>query len=77
MFAFSHSRHAILKNIDVMNEKMEIVQSMIDYNSFDKQTLIEILQSFGNELPIVRLVLSADQKIIRTRCNNNADFFYT
>lgn len=77
MFAFSHSRHAILKNIDVMNEKMEIVQSMIDYNSFDKQTLIEILQSFGNELPIVRLILSADQKIIRTRCNNNADFFYT
>lgn len=60
MFAFLHSRHAILKNIDVMNEKMEIVQSMIDYNSFDKQTLIEILQSFGNELPIVRLVLSAD-----------------
>lgn len=29
---------------------MKIVQFMIDCNSFDKQTLIEILQSFGLNL---------------------------
>lgn len=57
-----------------MNE-IDIIKDMLATNSFSKESLIAVLERFGDDIALIPLLLLKDQKIIRTRINTN-DLFY-
>lgn len=58
-----------------MNE-IEVIKKMIDDNQFDADVLLSILNSFGKDIALIPILLLKEQKIIRSRINNNEDLFY-
>lgn len=55
--------------------EIDIVKEMITSGSFSRDVLRTILESFGDDIALIPLLLLKDQKIIRTRINAN-DLFY-
>lgn len=47
---------------------------MLENNSFDREQLLNILTSFKDDIPVVPIRLLKDQKVVRTRSNED-DFF--
>ena len=60
---------------DKMDE-ISVIQTMVDTNSFDKNRLESILESFKDDIAVIPLLLLKDQKILRTRINAD-DLFYS
>ena len=50
------------------------VQKMLDTNVFDSNLLLQILNSFGEDIAVIPIMLLAEQKVLRTRPNKD-DFF--
>lgn len=57
-------------------EEIDVIQTMIAENSFDKNRLESILKSFNDDIAVIPLLLLKDQKILRTRINAD-DLFYS
>lgn len=51
-----------------------IIKQMLENNSFDREQLLKILESFQDDIPVVPILLLQDQKVLRTRSNED-DFF--
>lgn len=59
--------------MEKMNSIFHIKQ-MLENNSFDRELLLNILESFKDDFPVVPVLLLKDQKVVRTRSNED-DFF--
>lgn len=52
----------------------QIIKQMLETNSFDRDSLLHILESYGEDLALIPIMLLDGEKILRTRANDN-DFF--
>ena len=57
-----------------MSRCVKVVKQMIEEDAFDKESLVQILQSFGDDVALIPILLLKDQKVLRTRPNED-DFF--
>lgn len=57
-----------------MNLKIEVIKQMLKHNSFDGLVVRQILTSFKDDIALIPLKFSKEQKVIRTRLNNNDVF---
>lgn len=57
-------------------KEIELIQKMIDNNHFDSDLLISILDSFENDIAFIPISLRKEQKIIRSRINDQDDLYY-
>ena len=53
---------------------IQVVKQMLDDNSFDKDLLLSVLNSFKDDVALIPVMLLKDQKVLRTRPNGD-DFF--
>lgn len=51
-----------------------MVQRMLETDNFDRELLMHILKSFGEDVAVIPIMLLAEQKVLRTRPNKD-DFF--
>ena len=51
-----------------------VIKQMLENNSFNREQLLDILESFKDDIPVVPILLLKDQKVLRTRSNED-DFF--
>ena len=51
-----------------------VIKQMLENNSFNREQLLDILESFKDDIPVVPILLLNDQKVLRTRSNED-DFF--
>ena len=56
--------------------KIEVVKKMIEDDQFNADVLLSILKSFGEDIALIPLLLLKNQKIIRSRINDNKELFY-
>lgn len=57
-------------------KEIEIVKKMVDDNNYDSDVLLSILHSFHDDIALIPLLFNKEQKLIRSRINDNKDFFY-
>lgn len=56
------------------NKSILIVKQMLEQDSFNRESLFQILESFGNDIALIPVKLLKGQKVLRTRSNGD-DFF--
>lgn len=57
-------------------KEIELIKNMIDKCQFDSDVLFSILESFGEDIALIPLLLLEHQKIVRSRINDKKDLFY-
>lgn len=57
-------------------KEIEIVEKMIVSNQFESDVFLSIIRSFGDDIALIPLLLLKEEKIIRSRENDQKDLFY-
>ena len=57
-----------------MNQNIEVIKQMLENDSFDKNTILNIMTSYKNDIAVVPLMFWGEQKILRTRKNEDDVF---
>lgn len=59
-----------------MNKNIQTIQNMLESNTFQREVLLDILKSYGENIALMPIKLFAHQKILRTRQNEDDVFGY-
>ncbi len=59
-----------------MNKNIQAILDMLESNTFQKGVLLDILKSYGEDIALMPIKLFANQKILRTRKNEDDIFGY-
>lgn len=59
-----------------MNKNIQTILDMLESNTFQKGVLLDILKSYGEDIALMPIKLFANQKILRTRKNEDDVFGY-
>ena len=59
-----------------MNKNIQTILDMLESNTFQKGVLLDILKSYGENIALMPIKLFANQKILRTRKNEDDVFGY-
>nr|WP_294882532.1 hypothetical protein [Prevotella sp.] len=59
-----------------MNKNIQAILNMLDSNTFQRGVLLDILESYGEDIALIPIKLFVHQKILRTRKNEDAVFGY-
>lgn len=51
-----------------------VIKQMLDNNSFNREQLLNILESFKDDIPLMPILLLKDQRVLRTRPNEEDVF---
>lgn len=52
-----------------MCKEIELIEQMIENDTFDKRVLLDIMKSFGDDIAVIPELLLNGQKVLRTRIN--------
>lgn len=50
-----------------MNKNIQAILNMLDSNTFQRGVLLDILESYGEDIALIPIKLFVHQKILRTR----------
>ncbi len=59
-----------------MNKNIQAILNMLDSNTFQRGVLLDILESYGEDIALIPIKLFVHQKILRTRKNEDGFFGY-
>lgn len=59
-----------------MNKNIQTILNMLDSNTFQRGVLLDILESYGEDIALIPIKLFVHQKILRTRKNEDDVFGY-
>ena len=59
-----------------MNKNIQAILNMLDSNTFQRRVLLDILESYGEDIALIPIKLFVHQKILRTRKNEDGVFGY-
>lgn len=59
-----------------MNKNIQAVLNMLESNTFQQEVLLDILKSYDEDIALMPIKLFANQKILRTRKNEDGVFGY-
>lgn len=59
-----------------MNKNIQAILNMLDSNTFQRGVLLDILESYGEDIALIPIKLFVHQKILRTRKNEDDVFGY-
>lgn len=59
-----------------MNKNIQAILNMLDSNTFQRGVLLDILESYGEDIALIPIKLFVHQKILRTRKNEDGVFGY-
>lgn len=59
-----------------MNKNIQAILNMLDSNTFQRGVLLDILESYGEDIALIPIKLFVHQKILRTRKNEDVFFGY-
>lgn len=59
-----------------MNKNIQAVLNMLESNTFQQKVLLDILESYGEDIALIPIKLFVHQKILRTRKNEDGFFGY-
>ena len=57
-----------------MNKNIQTILNMLECNTFQREVLLDILESYSEDIALMPIKLFANQKILRTRKNEDDVF---